>query len=595
MPRRSNNRPEEIGIQPLGAPCAVIKSFDSSTWLLLENPSSVVACTDYGEVLPCLHDVQARLASEGGLAVVVLSYEASPAFDSAMKVRSGGLEFPLLHVAHYPVASPVASPLSLPSGSHEAGPWNLPLEPADYAAQIDHIHGLIESGDTYQVNFTMQMRSRFRGDPLSFFQALYRCQPTDLCAFVDLGDYAVCSGSPELFFEMDKGRVVSRPMKGTAPRGLTYRDDLASRDRLLRSAKDRAENVMIVDMIRNDVGRIAPCGEVTVEKLFWAECFPTVWQMTSTVSCRSSASFPEVLSALFPCSSITGAPKIRTMEIISETETDPRGIYTGAIGLWGPGNRARMNVAIRTAVVDKKSETAAYGVGGGIVSDSVAQSEYEECRTKTRILTDFRPEFSLLETMLWRQADGFMLLEYHLERLSESAGYFGFPMDQARLAERLKIESGEFGGTESRVRVLLQADGSISTEWHALAASRSEPVELRLARRPVDSGNLFLYHKTTNRKVYTEALQEGGGADDVLLWNERGEVTESTIANVFFESDGILLTPPVSSGLLAGTYRRHLLQSGTAVERVIHKDEISTFSKLFVANSVRGLQEAYLT
>ncbi len=377
-------------------------------------------------------------------------------------------------------------------------------------------------------------------------------------------------------------------MKGTARRGLTVvEDDQAAVD-LRRSIKNQSENIMIVDMIRNDMGRIASPGTVEASDLFEIERFPTVLQMVSTVDCKTTASISEIMRALFPCASITGAPKVRTMQIINELETALRGIYTGSIGYLEPGRNAWFNVAIRTVMIDKQLATAEYGIGGGIVWDSTAENEYEESLTKAAILTLDRPEFELLETILWDGEAGYFLLDRHLGRLSGAARYFGVPFSNNDCRLKLGKCGRELGDKVGRIRLLLAANGEITLGVHDFDSSAiGKPWKLTLALNPIDKKNIFLYHKTTMRDVYEEAKDAVRWSDDVLLWNENGEVTESTIANVVIERDGKKVTPSVKCGLLAGVFRGFLLDHGEIEKSVITVEDVKNADKIWLINSVR--------
>jgi para-aminobenzoate synthetase/4-amino-4-deoxychorismate lyase len=355
----------------------------------------------------------------------------------------------------------------------------------------------------------------------------------------------------------------------------------------LHSEKDRAENLMITDMMRNDIGRIARSGSVEVPRLFALEKHPTLWQMTSTVRARSDASPAEILGALFPCASITGAPKLRTMGIIAALEDSPRGIYTGAIGTIAPDGRARFSVAIRTACVPRSTGEAEYGVGGGIVWDSVPERELEESRLKGAVLSEPVPEFELLETIRWQAEDGFWLIHEHLERLAASAEYFAIPFDRETLRSALEDAVAGAQHDDARVRVRLSPDGAVHTEVSPYEETAA-PWRLRPAADSIDPANRFLYHKTTHRAPYLQARESARDCEDVLLWNETGYVTETTVANVVARIDAELVTPPVSCGLLAGTYRARLLREGTIVERPIHLSELDAASELYLINSLRG-------
>jgi para-aminobenzoate synthetase/4-amino-4-deoxychorismate lyase len=446
----------------------------------------------------------------------------------------------------------------------------------------------------------MRLQADFHAESWNFFLHLAQAQ-NKYAAYVDTGRYVIASASPELFFQLDGGTITGRPMKGTVERGRTTLEDKEQADWLRNSEKNRAENVMIVDMIRNDLGRIAKTGSVHVPELFTAEKYPTLWQMTSTVQAATSASITTIFKALFPCASITGAPKVSTMKFIAELETTPRKIYTGSIGYISPNRKATFNVAIRTALIDRKNQTAEYGVGGGIVWDSTSPDEYAEALLKARVLTESSPQFSLLETMLWAPEEGFFLREKHIARLLDSAGYFNFPITcNGGVTPSLRVEhylneiASQFTSPQ-RVRLLLDKNGNLSHETSPFQPADGHPsLKVCLAREPVDSGNVFLFHKTTHREVYESARRNLPDCDDVLLFNERDELTEFTVGNLVVELDRKLYTPPLSCGLLAGTYREHLLETGQVEERVIRKDELSNCTKFLFVNSVRKMQSVTL-
>ena len=384
-------------------------------------------------------------------------------------------------------------------------------------------------------------------------------------------------------------------MKGTIGRGRTNSEDRQLSEWLFNSEKNRAENVMIVDMMRNDLGKIARIGSVKVPRLFSLERYPTVWQMTSEVTASTEAPLCDIIKALFPAASVTGAPKPRTMQIISELESEPRRIYTGSIGFIAPNRHSQFNVAIRTVLIDKKLQIAEYGVGGGIVWDSDAAEEYDECLVKAQVLVKRPPEFSLLETMLWTPDDGYFLLEHHLQRLTDSAEYFGFVCDPLQVRSKLEELAKGFNGRQ-RVRLLVDRKGEITLQHSELAeTSTLLPVRLRLAASPIDSKDTFLYHKTTNRSIYETARGQVLDCDDVVLFNQEGFVTETTIDNIVVQNaDGTFVTPPVSSGLLAGTYRAYLLAQGKIAEEAVTIDQLKSATSIAVINSVRGWRPAVL-
>jgi len=465
--------------------------------------------------------------------------------------------------------------------------WRPTLTRGEYARALCAIHEAIGAGEVYQVNYTFRLRAPYEGDLLPLFWQLYEHQPVPYAAYLDTGAHAIASLSPELFFALDGERITTRPMKGTAPRGLTLADDLQQATRLTQCPKNRAENLMIVDMARNDLGRIAHIGSVRVPRLFEAERYATLWQMTSTVVACTDAPLPEIFRALFPAASITGAPKIRATHVIHALERVPRGVYTGAIGVVLPDRHAQFNVAIRTLHHDKAAAQLEYSVGSGIVWDSEQVAEYEECLTKAQVLFAPRPAFELLETLLWRRGRGYFLLEAHLKRLRDSADYFGFALDADAVRRQLLTVAERFTAPRYRVRLRVNRYGEAQVEYAPLSPER-RAWRVALAHEPVNPREVFLYHKTTHRQVYERARAARPDCDDVILWNTRGEITESTLANVVVRLDGRYYTPPVACGLLAGVYRAHLLQRGLLRERVLTIDDLRRAEAVYLINSVRG-------
>ena len=559
-------------------------------WVVFRDAEMVLAATALSEVLPVIEQLEAML-QRGFYAAGFVSYEAAPAFDPALRAPHIS-DFPLCWFGIYSRPQPLDLS-QLQRRSYRVGSWQASIDAQRYREDIDRIKCYIAAGDSYQVNYTYRMFAPFAGDALSFFLDLNRNQPTEFAAFADIGDVAVCSVSPELFFRLDGALLTSRPMKGTASRGRYPAEDRARAEWLRNSQKNRAENTMIVDMIRNDFGRIAATGSVTVPSAYDIERYPTAWQMTSTVTARSSASPAQILAALFPCASITGAPKARTMAIIGELETTPRKLYTGAIGFFDPQRRAQFNVAIRTVLIDRRSSRAEYGVGGGIVWDSAADEEFAETRTKAKVLTAKRVAFDLLETLLWAPPEGYFLRDEHLQRMKESAEYFGYPFPDAALAAALNAIAAQFPGESRRVRLCLDRTGKVSCQS---AAFRSPPpdsrVRLALAATPVDSANPLLYHKTTKRDIYETARQSAPEADDVILYNERGELTETTIYNLVLKIGGRLLTPPLESGLLPGTFRAWLLGQRIIAEQTLTIADLERCEAVYVINALRKWQRA---
>ena len=565
-------------------------------WLRFTSPVEIVSACSLAEVLPGLRRVEEYVRLRQLYAAGYLAYEAAPAFDTALPVRSAARPagVPLMWFGLYERAEPI----ELPAPDRPAepiGPWQPTVTWEEYERAIGSIKDHIAAGRTYQVNYTYRLRAPYAGDAWTFFLHLARRQ-SNYAAYLDLDRWAICSASPELFFKREGRTVISRPMKGTAPRGKTQREDQSNMAWLRQSEKNRAENVMIVDMIRNDLGRIAQIGSVQVPQLFEVERYPTVLQMTSTVTAQTAASFTELLTALFPCASITGAPKVSTMKIIADLETTPRGVYTGAIGYLAPDHRAQFNVAIRTVTIDREAGRAEYGVGGGIVWDSEAADEYRECEIKTRVLTSQPIEFDLLEALLWTPAEGYFLLDRHTARLQDSADYFGFQFDRAAWLARLEEVRRTLPPDEHKVRVILSRTGQLSMSAIALSEIARPPLQrVTLAQHPIDSGDVFLYHKTSRRAIYDAARAARPGWDDVILWNECGEITESCTANVVIDLDGALITPPIECGVLGGTFRAWLLDHGQLAERVITIEMLRSARRIDLINSVRKWMKADLS
>jgi len=565
-------------------------------WLRYREPLGVLSATRICDVLPLMAEVR-RQTLAGRVAVGWIAYEASPAFDAAFTVRTPG-PVPMAWFALFAGGEDAAAPEVAPAAAPFTPAWRGGPSPELYRRAVASIHEHIAAGDTYQVNYTYRLRAPWEGDPHERFAALARAQQSRYAAFIDAGRFAVLSASPELCFRLEDDLLTCRPMKGTAPRGLTLVEDRLLAAGLRASEKERAENVMIVDMVRNDLGRIARVGTVRVPRLWETERYPTLWQMTSTVCAETAAPLDEILLALFPSASITGAPKVRTMQIIKKVERTPRGIYTGCVGVLGPGRRGWMNVAIRTLVVDRKRDVAEYGTGSGIVWDAKAGAEFDECRTKTLVLGGVPLPFQLIETLAWTPGTGLLLLERHLRRIADSAEHFGFACDEGALRERL-VESTRGLRRPQRIRLLLDERGGIEITAAPLGLpsvtlaerpprSSTRVVRVAVARMPISRRELFLYHKTTRRKVYEEALAGRPGFDDVILWNEEGEVTEATIANVVIRDDAGFWTPPVASGLLAGTFRGWLLERGAIRERRVTVEELRDAKEVWLVNSVRG-------
>jgi para-aminobenzoate synthetase/4-amino-4-deoxychorismate lyase len=573
---------------PPAAPCAVVQ--DGERWLAFEAPIAVLEAREAGGVLSMLREADSALAA-GHHVAGYLAYEAAAAFGLATLPRD--LDGPPLVWLGVFAAPREVEPPGPPAGPAPGpGSFEPALDARGYAVRFERVKERIAAGDTYQVNLTFPMRGTLAEEPAVLFARLVAAQRPRHAAFLDLGRFAVASASPELFFRgSEDGSLVTRPMKGTAPRGATPDADEAAAAALRGSEKQRAENLMIVDMLRNDLGRVAELGSVETGRLFEVERYPTLLQMTSEVRARSRAPLSRLLAALFPCASVTGAPKARTMEVVAANEVAPRGVYTGAIGWAGPSGRCGFSVAIRTVVADRARGTASFGTGSGVVADSTAADEYAECLLKARILEE--APFALVETFALLPGEGFRGLDGHLARLAASARHFGFPLEMRRVEDALRQAAPRVVGS-ARARLRLDSDGQVAVEVTALPPPPSRTLQVGLAARPVDPASVWLYHKTTRRETYDEAAASRPDCDDVLLWNERGELTESTIANVVVEIAGQRLTPPVSCGLLPGVERARALAEGRAREGVVRLTDLRPGQRLWLISSLRGSREARL-
>lgn len=583
---------------------AVIFQAHEGRWRSFRGPREVV-CTDRPEeVLPCLRHLEESVREKRVHAVGLLSYEAAPGLDPALRVRRSA-DFPLLWFGLYDGFQEAPSLPRAPQADglldeRPDGPldWRPGLTREEYGRALLLVKDRIRAGDTYQVNYTYRLRAPFDRDSWGFFLGLAARAGAGYAAYLDLGRWSVCCVSPEMFFFLKGGTLESRPMKGTAPRGRTSDEDEVKTLWLQGSEKNRAENIMIVDMIRNDMGKVAEVGSVCVPRLCDVERYPTVLQMTSTVRARTSAPPSEVLRALFPCASVTGAPKVSTMAIIADLESAPRGLYTGSVGYLAPdggGVEARFNVAIRTVVVDRAARSAEYGVGGGILWESDTAEEYRECEIKTRVLRPAPPSVELLEALLWSPTEGYFLLDRHVKRVSQSARYFDISFDEDAVRSALDRAAAALPPREHKVRLVVGPHGETAVTAQALEGIARAPVQrVCLAGAPVSSSDLFLYHKTGQRSVFERARGEHPACDDVILWNERGQITESCTANVVAEIDGRKVTPPVDCGLLPGIFRAYLLEEHAIAERVITREELSASPSIWLVNSVRKWMPAVL-
>ncbi|WP_082232482.1 aminodeoxychorismate synthase component I [Halobacillus massiliensis] len=551
------------------------------------EPVCVIIARSINEVETSFKKAEKYL-QEGYYVAGYVSYEAAPAFDEAYKVH----ESPCWPLVWFGVFNkPEEQGKTKTSAEYKVSDWTLEDNFESYQEGIQQIKAAIEAGDTYQVNYTTRLSADFSGDAFSFYRQLAANQKSGYGAYLDLGDgRKILSASPELFFRRSGNTLKTKPMKGTAKRGRTLEEDEKLKSFLRQSEKEQAENLMIVDLLRNDLGRVAVPGSVHVSRLFKVETYPTVHQMTSTVEAKVEKDLTlwEIFSALFPCGSITGAPKIRTMEYIAGLEQSPREVYCGAIGYITPEKEAVFNVPIRTVMLD--GSKAVFGTGGGITWDSTPYGEYEELQMKARLLSERRPDFQLLESM--RLENGAIsLLPYHIKRLKETAQYFNYTLDERELRKTIDQLSQDYKNGAYKVRLLVSENGRIATEAAEITEDLTE-AEAFLADSPVDPSNPFLYHKTTYRDVYNTRKKGRNGL--VLLWNEDEELTEFTIGNLVVKANERFLTPPVKSGLLRGTCRESLLNQGIIEEQIIFKKDLCSLDEIWMVNGVRGWVRIHL-
>jgi para-aminobenzoate synthetase/4-amino-4-deoxychorismate lyase len=597
----------------------------ASSSRLFTAPSRVLAAFELVQLPNLFAQIESATAA-GHFAAGFFSYECGEVFEPTVKMRPRPASQPLAwfgiyekdyrfdHTAgSFAAGGPpgLIEALSQAPGTEDrnGNPGNpdpleidLSLSEREYAAAIRTIHEWIRAGDIYQLNFTFPLRVRIPGRAAALYARLRSGQPVEYGAFLHcLPGRQILSFSPELFFHLEEQdavrHITTRPMKGTAPRGRTTAEDREIVEWLRNDAKNRSENVMIVDLLRNDVGRLCEFGSVRVENLFAVQRLPTLWQMTSTVTgdLRRNVSFCDIFRALFPCGSITGAPKVRAMQLLAQIEHEPRGVYSGAIGFFSR-EQTIFNVAIRTLELDGQDSTM--GVGSGIVIDSNPADEFRECRLKAEFLSRTEQSFFLIETMLWN--GGYPLIELHLDRLQDSAEYFGFACNRDAIKAALLAAAQEFRDAEPhKVRLLLDPAGCTHIEHEVLSkeVADAKPPRVSIAQHRTDSSDRMLFHKTTHRSRYARAFKAAceAGFCDVLFLNERGEVTEGAISNIFIEKAGRWLTSPIDCGLLPGVYRRHLLQTRPDVqEQILYLEDLKTADAIYLTNAVLGLRRMAL-
>lgn len=557
---------------------------------MFETPSTVIVATTLADVMPAFGAAERALA-EGRYVAGWVAYDAAPAFETAHRVRQTPAHVPGLPLVAFGVyAAPhAAPPLEEPPAARLAPvDWRPDVEADAYRAGVAAVREAIARGDTYQINYTFRLLADMAPSLVPHLYAhLQRAERAPYAAHIEHGDWSVLSLSPELFFRLEDQAITMRPMKGTAARAPWPEADERQRTLLAASTKNQAENVMIVDLCRNDLARVCEVGSVHVPSLFAIERYSTVWQMISTVTGRLAPTrrLTDIFRALFPSGSVTGAPKASSMGFIADLESAARGLYCGAIGYASPHGTATFNVAIRTLVHHRPTRTAVYGIGGGITWDSQAEDEHCEAMQKAACLA-IREPFSLIETFRWQHGVS-VRLERHLARLARSARHFGFRWDEAEI--RAAIDDALVCAPQAparRVRVTLDRDGMVGVTLTRVPRTLV-PQSFAFASAPVDESDIRLFHKTTRREVYEQHRRERPDVFDVLLWNTRGQLTEFTRGNLVVELDGRRVTPPVSCGLLAGVFREQLLAEGRIEEAVIECDDLERVTRLWFINSLR--------
>jgi para-aminobenzoate synthetase/4-amino-4-deoxychorismate lyase len=576
------------------APTILFDSFGgerfASSWRF-NGYVKTVAAYQPEDVLEAFELVQ-EAAADGLYAAGFVAYEAASALNSDLPSVAPTVGLPLVWFALF-------------KERHTADSVEDGLQPGDdvdlvpqknlgqYSAEVELIRDFIAAGDCYQVNHTFPLMGDFKGNLLDLYQRVGSSQQARFCAYLDTGRFKILSASPELFFSLKNGVITTMPMKGTARRGRWAGEDIAAAEQLQKNPKERAENLMIVDLLRNDLGIVAETGSVQVEAMFEVETYPTVHQMTSTVSAqlRPGTALTDVFKALFPCGSVTGAPKRRSMEIIAELENVPRGVYCGAIGCIAPNGEALFSVAIRTLLHDSDTGQLTMAVGSAVTWDSEAASEYDECLSKGAFINQQPYDFSLIETL--RLEHGvYSLLDRHIARLVASANYFGFVCDLEKIRAVFSQCANQAIGL-NKVRLLLSADGSIDLTTETLTDG-TEVLRVGISTVPVHSGDRFCYHKTTRRGSIDAARSSHPDCDEVLLLNEFGQLTEGSYHTLVVKLDGLKVTPPLSCGLLPGVLREQLLESGEISERILLPADLESADEIWCVNSVRGWRPATL-
>ncbi len=573
-----------------------LKNGDEKSYFFRE-PSKSIICTNAQVINDSLNEIE-KSSREFDFVYGSISYETGYYFEDRLKplLDMGKQRFLSFHFFNKDEVEEIpTSDISfknieqlLNQSNFSISDLELNESETEYKKKIQKIKKHIAEGNTYQVNYTLKAKFNYKGEVPSLIAQLLFKQSASYTSVINEENNFIISVSPELFFKTEGNKIISKPMKGTIKRGVNIEDDFVKSEQLKGSRKDKAENIMIVDLLRNDIGKLSKFNSVKAKPLFEIEKYETLFQMTSTVTGElKKKSFHEIVKNLYPCGSITGAPKIRTMEIINNLEKEPRGVYTGTIGMINRDDFT-FNIPIRTITLNKKSMEGTLGLGSGIVWDSNPLSEFEEVKLKSKFLTNPTKYFELIETMLIEDGKIF-LLENHINRLKKSAEYFLFFLDETKLRELLyTIVVGLNLEEKFKLRLLLTKWGELKYSLEQIVNSKNSG-KIKISDKRIDSNNVFNYFKTTNRELFNSEFKKWNnkGFDDVIFLNKKDEITEGAITNIMIKKDGIYFTPPISSGLLNGCYRGHLILEKNIIEKSLRINDLFNADEIMIFNSVR--------
>jgi len=572
---------------------------DNFRSFLFVKPTKIISCYRLKDVKPAFLEIEHSI-SRGYYAAGFISYEAGFSFEDQLKDLKSDSKFPLLWFGIYKKPIIVTHRERMDLLQNKKVPYSIKnihpnISKKEYIDNIKKIKSFIRKGDTYQVNYTYKYKFDFHGSLHSFYEDLKAKQSVSYTSFIKTPEFSILSISPELFFRKDNQSIEVRPMKGTINRGRTLEEDNNNMKALGQSLKNRSENVMIVDLLRNDLGRVSRSGTVKTKRLFEVERYETLLQMISIVrsSLKKNLTPYDLFKAIFPSGSVTGAPKINTMKIIDSLEKEMRYVYTGGVGFFAPDREAVFNVAIRTVLIDNKNNKGEMGVGSGIVYDADPYKEFEECKLKVNFLTQKKNDFRLIETILHKPRKGYFLLKLHIDRLLKSSEYFNFRCDKKYILKELKKLEKSFKDSFSyKVRLLLDRDGRIKLSFSRINTN-GKLAKVRFSSKKTSKEDTFLYNKTTNRDLYNKEHKKWSkkGYFDIIFTNRQNQVTEGAISNVIIKKRDFYYTPPVECGLLNGVFRRYILENDKLPikEKILYRDDIKKADEVYMINSVRGM------